>query len=114
FHGLTRPRGNRDESRATASDRSSTPSKRAYHAIRDHSSSMVSPDWVSRWLAGQILKGGGFGLWGDLIVGVIGALLGGFLFGLLGISAGGLLGSLITATVGAIVLLLLLRLIKKA
>jgi len=66
------------------------------------------------WLAGQILKGGGFGLWGDLIVGVIGALLGGFLFGLLGISAGGLLGSLITATVGAIVLLLLLRLIKKA
>ena len=66
------------------------------------------------WLAGQILKGGGFGLWGDLIVGVIGALLGGFLFGLLGISAGGLLGSLITATVGAIVLLLLLRLIKRA
>jgi uncharacterized membrane protein YeaQ/YmgE (transglycosylase-associated protein family) len=66
------------------------------------------------WLAGQILKGGGFGLWGDLIVGVIGALLGGFLFGLLGISAGGLLGSLITATVGAIVLLLLLRQIKKA
>ena len=66
------------------------------------------------WLAGQILKGGGFGLWGDLIVGVIGALLGGYLFGLLGISAGGLLGSLITATVGAIVLLLLLRLIKKA
>jgi uncharacterized membrane protein YeaQ/YmgE (transglycosylase-associated protein family) len=66
------------------------------------------------WLAGQILKGGGFGLWGDLIVGVIGALLGGFLFGLLGISAGGLLGSLITATVGAIVLLLVLRQIKKA
>jgi uncharacterized membrane protein YeaQ/YmgE (transglycosylase-associated protein family) len=66
------------------------------------------------WLAGQILKGGGFGLWGDLIVGVIGALLGGFLFGLLGISAGGLLGSLITATVGAIILLLLLRQIKKA
>ncbi len=41
------------------------------------------------WLAGQILKGGGFGLWGDLIVGVIGALLGGFLFGPLGISLGG-------------------------
>jgi len=76
---------------------------------------MVSPDWVSRWLASRTNpQGGGFGLWGDLIVGVIGALLGGFLFGLLGISAGGLLGSLITATVGAIVLLLLLRLIKKA
>jgi uncharacterized membrane protein YeaQ/YmgE (transglycosylase-associated protein family) len=66
------------------------------------------------WLAGQFMKGGGFGLVGDLIVGVIGALLGGFLFGLLGISAGGLLGALITATVGAVVLILLLRVIKRA
>ena len=64
------------------------------------------------WLAGQIMKGGGFGVLGDLIVGVIGALLGGFLFGLLGITAGGLFGSLITATVGAIVLIALLRVIK--
>ena len=66
------------------------------------------------WLAGQFMKGGGFGLVGDLIIGVIGALLGGFLFGLLGISAGGLLGALITATVGAVVLILLLRVIKRA
>src|SRR5262245_26066559 len=58
---------------------------------------------VAGWLAGQVMKGGGYGLVGDLIVGVIGALLGGFLFGLLGISAGGLLGSLVTATLGAIV-----------
>jgi uncharacterized membrane protein YeaQ/YmgE (transglycosylase-associated protein family) len=65
------------------------------------------------WLAGQIVKGGGFGLLGDLIVGVIGALLGGFLFGLLGLSAAGLIGSLVTATVGAIVLILLLRVLKK-
>jgi uncharacterized membrane protein YeaQ/YmgE (transglycosylase-associated protein family) len=65
------------------------------------------------WLAGQIMKGGGYGLVGDLIVGVIGAVLGGFLFGLLGISAGGLVGSLVTATVGAIALIALLRLIKK-
>ncbi|MEK7235059.1 MAG: GlsB/YeaQ/YmgE family stress response membrane protein [Nitrospirota bacterium] len=64
------------------------------------------------WLAGQIMKGGGFGVLGDLIVGVIGALLGGFLFGLLGIMTGGLVGSLITATVGAIVLIALLRFIK--
>jgi uncharacterized membrane protein YeaQ/YmgE (transglycosylase-associated protein family) len=66
------------------------------------------------WLAGQIMKGGGFGLIGDLIVGVIGALLGGWIFGLLGIAAGGLLGALITATVGAIVLIALLRVIKSA
>jgi uncharacterized membrane protein YeaQ/YmgE (transglycosylase-associated protein family) len=65
------------------------------------------------WLAGQIMKGGGYGLIGDLIIGVIGALLGGFLFGLLGLTAGGLLGSLITATVGAIVLIALLRLIRR-
>lgn len=65
------------------------------------------------WLAGQIMKSGGFGVLGDLIVGVVGALVGGFLFGLLGISAGGLLGSLITATVGAILLIALLRLMKR-
>ena len=45
------------------------------------------------WLAGQIMKGGGFGLVGDLVVGVIGALLGGWLFGLAGIGAGGLIGA---------------------
>ena len=65
------------------------------------------------WLAGQFMKGGGFGLIGDLIIGVIGALLGGFLFGLLGISANGLLGSLVTATIGAMALIALLRVIKR-
>jgi uncharacterized membrane protein YeaQ/YmgE (transglycosylase-associated protein family) len=61
------------------------------------------------WMAGQLTKGGGYGLLGDLMVGVIGALLGGFLFRLLGMQATNLLGSLLTATVGAVVLLLLLR-----
>ena len=65
------------------------------------------------FLAGQIMKGGGYGLIGDLIVGVIGALLGGWLFGLAGVAAGGLIGQLVVATIGAIVLILLLRLIKK-
>ena len=67
------------------------------------------------WLAGQLMKGGGFGVFGDIIVGVIGALIGGYLFRYFGISAGGgLLGALIVATIGAIVLLFLLRLIKRA
>ena len=67
------------------------------------------------WLAGQLMKGGGFGVVGDIVVGVIGSLLGGFLFRTLGVSAGGgLLGSLIVAVIGAVVLLFLLRLIKKA
>jgi uncharacterized membrane protein YeaQ/YmgE (transglycosylase-associated protein family) len=69
---------------------------------------------VAGWLAGRIMKGGGFGLVGDLVVGVIGALLGGWLFSLLGISLGGIIGSLVMALVGAIVLLFLVRLIKKA
>lgn len=67
------------------------------------------------WLAGQLVKGGGFGMLGDIIVGVIGALIGGFLFSALGLSSGGgLLGSLIVATIGAVVLLFALRLIKSA
>jgi uncharacterized membrane protein YeaQ/YmgE (transglycosylase-associated protein family) len=66
------------------------------------------------WLAGRIMKGRGFGLVGNLIVGVIGALLGGFLFTLLGLHAYGLVGSLVTAVVGAIVLLYLVGVIKKA
>ena len=66
------------------------------------------------WLAGQLMKGGGFGVIGDLIVGVIGALLGGYIFRTLGVSVGGgLFGSLIVATIGAIVLIFLLRLVKK-
>mgnify|MGYP001310980439 CR=1 FL=1 len=69
---------------------------------------------VAGWLASRIVRGGGFGLVGDLIVGVIGAFLGGWLFGVLGISLGGLFGSLVTALIGAIVLLFLLRLIKRA
>jgi uncharacterized membrane protein YeaQ/YmgE (transglycosylase-associated protein family) len=70
---------------------------------------------IAGWLAGVLVKGGGMGVVGDIVVGVIGALLGGWLFGLLGISAGGgLLGAIITATVGAIVFILILRLIKRA
>lgn len=64
-------------------------------------------------LAGKVMNGGGFGLVGDLIVGVVGALLGGFLFGLFGLSANGPLGSLVTATVGAIALIALLRVVNR-
>ncbi len=50
---------------------------------------------VAGWLASRIMRGGGYGLVGDLIVGVVGAFLGGWLFNLLGISLGGLLGQLV-------------------
>jgi uncharacterized membrane protein YeaQ/YmgE (transglycosylase-associated protein family) len=66
------------------------------------------------WLAGQLMKGSGFGVLGDIVVGVVGALLGGFIFGQLGIwPGGGLIASLIVATAGAVVLLFLLRLVRR-
>ena len=65
------------------------------------------------WLAGQVMKGGGYGLLVDLLLGIIGGVLGGWLFGLLGIAATGKIGALITATIGAIALIALVRLIKK-
>jgi uncharacterized membrane protein YeaQ/YmgE (transglycosylase-associated protein family) len=68
---------------------------------------------VAGWLAGNIMKGGGFGLLGNIVVGIIGASIGGFVFGLLGVSAGGLIGSIVTATAGAGILLFLVGLIKK-
>jgi len=69
---------------------------------------------IAGWLAGKVIRGGGYGVIGDMIVGVIGAFIGGWLFGVLGISAGGFIGSLITAFVGAVILILLLRLIRRA
>jgi len=68
---------------------------------------------LAGWLAGKLMKGGGFGLPVNIVVGVIGAVIGGVLFDFLGISANGLLGSIITATVGAMVLLYALRLLKR-
>jgi uncharacterized membrane protein YeaQ/YmgE (transglycosylase-associated protein family) len=65
------------------------------------------------FLAGAVVKGHGFGLVGNLIVGVIGALLGGFLFGLLGLAATNLIGNLISAFVGAVVLLLFIGFVKR-
>jgi uncharacterized membrane protein YeaQ/YmgE (transglycosylase-associated protein family) len=69
---------------------------------------------VAGWLAGKIMSGGGFGLVGDLVIGVVGAFVGGFLLGILGFHAAGTIGTLITATLGAVVLLYLIRLIKRA
>ncbi len=67
------------------------------------------------WLAGLLMRGGGFGLLGNIVVGIVGAVIGGFLFGLAGISAGGgMIGSLVTAVIGAAVLLFVVGLVKKA
>lgn len=69
---------------------------------------------IAGWLAGTLMRGGGFGLLGDILVGVVGAVIGGWCFSFLGIHASGLLGSLVTATVGAIILIWVVRMLKKA
>jgi uncharacterized membrane protein YeaQ/YmgE (transglycosylase-associated protein family) len=67
------------------------------------------------WLAGQFMRGGGYGLLGDILLGVVGAVVGGYLFHQLGLSAGGgLIGALIVATIGAVVVLFLVRMVKRA
>lgn len=62
------------------------------------------------WLAGKIMKGGGFGLIGDLVIGVVGSFIGGYMFSILHLSSYGTMGEIITATIGAIVLLWIIRL----
>ena len=68
---------------------------------------------VAGWLAGQIVRGTGFGLIGDIVVGIIGALIGGWLMPRLGIHVGaGIIGAIFDATIGAIVLLIVVRLVR--
>ena len=69
---------------------------------------------IAGWLAGKLMNGSGFGVLGDIVIGVIGAFIGGFLFRLVGIYADGLIGSVIVATIGAVVLLYVVRLLKRA
>jgi uncharacterized membrane protein YeaQ/YmgE (transglycosylase-associated protein family) len=71
---------------------------------------------VAGWLAGLIMKGSGYGLLGDLIIGIVGSMIGGHVLGWLNLSIGlsGLLGSIVVALIGAILLILLVRLLKSA
>ena len=69
---------------------------------------------LAGFIAGKLVSGSGMGVLMDLVVGIVGSVLGGFIFGLLGLGADNLLGRLVMAVVGAVVLLLLVRAIKKA
>jgi len=70
---------------------------------------------VAGWLAGMLMKKGGFGLIGNIVVGILGAIVGGFVFDFLGIRIGGdIVGSIITSTAGAVLLLFAVGVIKKA
>ncbi|MHC4872043.1 MAG: GlsB/YeaQ/YmgE family stress response membrane protein [Planctomycetota bacterium] len=70
--------------------------------------------FAAGWLAGQFMKGGGYGVIGDIAVGMLGSLLGGFLCRFFGLSLrGGLFGSIVVATIGAIMLIFIFRFIKR-
>jgi len=70
---------------------------------------------IAGWLAGQVMKGGGYGVVVDIILGLLGGLVGGWLFGRLGIwPGGGMIGSVLVAFVGAVILVWITRLIKKS
>jgi len=70
---------------------------------------------IAGWLAGQVMKGGGYGVIVDIILGILGGILGGWIFRMLGIwHGGGVIGSLIVAFIGAVILVAITRLIKRA
>ena len=68
---------------------------------------------IAGWLAGLITKGKGFGIFGNILIGIIGAFIGRFLFGLIGLQAMNIVGTLAVAIVGAVVLIIIVKLIKK-
>jgi uncharacterized membrane protein YeaQ/YmgE (transglycosylase-associated protein family) len=71
---------------------------------------------IAGWLAGLLVQGTGFGLMGDIVVGILGALIAAFLFPMLGIAltlGGGVLGAIILAFIGAVILLVIVKVIKQ-
>lgn len=67
---------------------------------------------IAGWITGKIMKGSGFGFWVDMLLGIAGAFVGGFIAGHLGFAeSGGLIYTLIIAVIGAIILVVLFRLI---
>ena len=70
---------------------------------------------IAGWLAGQFMKGGGYGMVVDIILGLLGGVLGGWIFEKLGVSTGGgMIGSIIVAFIGAVILVGITRLLKRA
>jgi len=68
---------------------------------------------IAGWLTGKIMKSGGYGFLGDIIIGILGAIAGGWIVGFLGLGGGGMIYTILVATLGAIVLTWLFRLITK-
>jgi uncharacterized membrane protein YeaQ/YmgE (transglycosylase-associated protein family) len=69
---------------------------------------------IAGWLAGQVMKGGGYGVLADIVLGILGGIFGGWLFGQMGIGAGSTIGSIVVAFVGAVIVVGITRLLKRA
>lgn len=69
---------------------------------------------IAGWLAGLLIRGGGFGVLGDLFVGLIGGLLGGWLFGLVGVAPTNWIGQVLVAALGGVVFVWILRALRRA
>lgn len=70
---------------------------------------------IAGWLAGLVVRGFGFGLFGNIVIGILGAILGGWLFGAIGfVFLPGIINTIITAFIGAVILLLIVRVLKRA
>ena len=68
---------------------------------------------IAGWAAGKIMKGGGYGVVADIVLGILGAILGGWVVGVLGLGGGGMIWSILVAILGAVILIWLTRLIKR-
>lgn len=70
---------------------------------------------IAGWLAGVVMRGGGYGILADIILGILGGILGGWIFSMLGIGTGaGLIGGIIVAFIGAVILVSITRALKRA
>jgi uncharacterized membrane protein YeaQ/YmgE (transglycosylase-associated protein family) len=69
---------------------------------------------IAGWLAGKVMKGRGYGVLMDIVLGIVGGVIGRFVFGLLGLSSWNVIGSIIVSFVGAVILIWLVRQLKKA
>jgi uncharacterized membrane protein YeaQ/YmgE (transglycosylase-associated protein family) len=70
---------------------------------------------IAGWLAGQVMRGGGYGAVADIILGILGGIIGGWVFGSLGVwPSAGMLGSIIVAFVGAVILVAITRVLRHA
>ncbi|MBA3326515.1 MAG: GlsB/YeaQ/YmgE family stress response membrane protein [Rhodobacteraceae bacterium] len=69
---------------------------------------------LAGWLASNIVKGGGMGLVGNIVLGIVGAVVAGWLLPVIGLNLGGIIGAIISAMIGAILVLLVISLIKRA